>query len=159
MSHQLPPLPEQTCLGGDPDFNDAVYGHTDSALTAYADLAIADKDAEILRLHVKLAGETLRADQGWERYEHANKSRLHLESIASVKREPLSDDRIDQVQSACYLELASQGFSGGMGGLTWDRAAARAIEQAHGITTTSPALRQLIEEGQEEDGDGKGDGK
>jgi len=53
--------------------------------------AIADKDAEILRLHVKLAGETLRADQGWERYEDANKSRLGLESIASVKPSPFTD--------------------------------------------------------------------
>ena len=46
MSHQLPPLPDPTYLGGDPDFNDAVYGHTDSALTAYAELAIASVKRE-----------------------------------------------------------------------------------------------------------------
>lgn len=119
MSHQLPPLPEPTYLGGDPDFNDAVYGHTDAALTAYAELAIADKDAEILRLHKKLAGETLRADLGWQRYESANKSRLELEAIASVKREPLSGPDIWfewKKTHGSVIDLA------------------RRIEQAHGIT-------------------------
>lgn len=70
----------------------------------------ADQDAEILRLEtlladktveaadlahklrlasVKLAGETLRADQGWERYEAANLMCQNQQvTIASVKREP-----------------------------------------------------------------------
>lgn len=36
------------------------------------------KDAEILALHRNLAGERLRADQGWQRYESANSDRNQL---------------------------------------------------------------------------------
>lgn len=36
------------------------------------------KDEEVLALHRKLAAETLRADQGWQRYEEANRDRNSL---------------------------------------------------------------------------------
>ncbi len=42
----------------------------------------------------------------------------------------LTDDEIDAAQSSAYQELVKAGYSGGMGGETWDRASARAIESA-----------------------------
>lgn len=44
-----------------------------------------EQDAK--HLHVKLAGETLRADQGWERYEAANKSRNALEAAMVAQQD------------------------------------------------------------------------
>lgn len=44
-------------------------------------------NAEIKSLHRKLAAETLRADEGWRRYEAANKARNAAE--AELARRPL----------------------------------------------------------------------
>tara|TARA_Y100000296_G_scaffold80523_1_gene106221 strand:- start:34975 stop:35463 length:489 start_codon:yes stop_codon:yes gene_type:complete len=41
---------------------------------------LAKKQEEVVALHAKLAGVTLRADQGWQRYEAANKARIKAES-------------------------------------------------------------------------------
>jgi hypothetical protein len=46
---------------------------------------IVELEKETKFLHIKLAGETLRADQGWERYEYANKS--HMAAIAAQSKE------------------------------------------------------------------------
>lgn len=51
----------------------------DTFLKVERERAAASAQKEILSLHTKLAGETLRADQGWERYEARNKSALALE--------------------------------------------------------------------------------
>jgi chromosome segregation ATPase len=42
----------------------------------------------------------------------------------------LSEDEIDRIQGDAYQALVAAGYSGGMGGSTWDRASARAIESA-----------------------------
>lgn len=42
----------------------------------------------------------------------------------------LTDEEIDAIQEAAYLQLRTQGYNGGMGGETWDRASARAVEAA-----------------------------
>lgn len=39
----------------------------------------AKQEQELIALHAKLAGETLRADQGWQRYEAANEARNRAE--------------------------------------------------------------------------------
>lgn len=56
-----------------------------------ANAKIKALEDEIKRLHLKLAGETLRADQGWERYEAANRSHMaclnDLAGIAPAKEE------------------------------------------------------------------------
>lgn len=39
----------------------------------------AKQEKELIALHAKLAGETLRADQGWQRYEAANEARNRAE--------------------------------------------------------------------------------
>jgi len=46
------------------------------------------------------------------------------------QKEILSEAEIEQVLGEAYTRLAAAGFSGGMGGDTWDKAAARAIESA-----------------------------
>lgn len=51
---------------------------------------VAEKDVEILALHRKFAAETLRADQGWARYEQANKSRMALEMERVVQAAPVA---------------------------------------------------------------------
>ncbi len=48
MSHQLPPLPKKICIGGLSSDNDEVFGHTDAAMRAYAELAIASVKREPL---------------------------------------------------------------------------------------------------------------
>lgn len=48
-------------------------------------MKIEELETEIKRLHIKLAGETLRADQGWQRYEAANQSRKNLEAQLSAQ--------------------------------------------------------------------------
>jgi hypothetical protein len=48
-----------------------------------------------------------------------------------LPRGPLTDDEIDRILGAAYRKLViDTGYTGGMGGLTWDRAAARAVESA-----------------------------
>jgi hypothetical protein len=42
----------------------------------------------------------------------------------------LSDDEISNAQDAAFIQLNAAGYSGGMGGQTWDLASARAIEAA-----------------------------
>jgi hypothetical protein len=43
---------------------------------------------------------------------------------------PLTDERIEKVLSDEYARLVREtGYNGGMGGDTWDKAAARAIER------------------------------
>ena len=44
---------------------------------------MAKHEQEISALHAKLAGETLRADQGWQRYEAANKARINADALLS----------------------------------------------------------------------------
>lgn len=44
--------------------------------------------------------------------------------------ERLTDEEIDDIQEAAYRALRARGYNGGMGGETWDRASARAIESA-----------------------------
>lgn len=96
-----------------------------SQLQAYVEQTIAYKEAEILRLHAQLAGQTLRADQGWARYEAANKGRLERDQLASVKREPLSI-------AALRLIETLQVFNNKATLIDF----ARAIEAAHGIGKT-----------------------
>lgn len=56
---------------------------------------------EILALHRKLAGETLRADQGWQRYESANKRANAAEAkIAALSSQPQTDDKAGE-QTIC----------------------------------------------------------
>ena len=57
--------------------------------------------------------------------------------------EPLTDERIDAIQNAAFRELAVQGYSGGMGGETWDRASARAIERA--LLAATPTASKATE--------------
>jgi hypothetical protein len=48
--------------------------------------------------------------------------------------QPLTDEQLEKVLGAAYRKLVLEtGYSGGMGSESWDRAAARAIEAAHGI--------------------------
>lgn len=47
---------------------------------AHGRVLLAKADEEIKALHAKLAGETLRADQGWQRYEVANTARLNADA-------------------------------------------------------------------------------
>lgn len=54
-------------------------------LSLIARIEALEQDAK--HLHVKLAGETLRADQGWERYEAANKSRNALEAAMVAQQD------------------------------------------------------------------------
>lgn len=42
----------------------------------------------------------------------------------------LTDEQIDAAQEAAYRALVDKGYNGGMDGYQWDRASARAIEQA-----------------------------
>jgi hypothetical protein len=44
--------------------------------------------------------------------------------------ERLTDEEIDAIQEHAYRALRASGYNGGMGGETWDRASARAIESA-----------------------------
>lgn len=44
---------------------------------------MAKHEQEISALNAKLAGETLRADQGWQRYEAANKARINADALLS----------------------------------------------------------------------------
>lgn len=89
------------------------------------------KEEEIMRLHVKLASEKLRADQGWARYEHANKGRLErdllVERMARVKKEPLSDKQLAEclgsVDDLLFFENPAEAL----------RQFARSIETAIGI--------------------------
>jgi hypothetical protein len=50
--------------------------------------------------------------------------------MTTTPQQVLSDDEIDRAQGEAYLALSNTGFTGGMGGETWDRASARAIEAA-----------------------------
>lgn len=56
-------------------------------LRAFARALIAKHEQEIIALHAKLAGETLRADQGWQRYEAANAARVRAEDLLSTNHE------------------------------------------------------------------------
>lgn len=64
--------------------------------------AVAAKDEEILALHRKLAGETLRANQGWQRYEEANRDRNALRASAPQQhaQAALSDEQIHAIINA-----------------------------------------------------------
>ena len=46
------------------------------------------------------------------------------------KTKILTIAQIDDVQEAAFNALQEEGYNGGMGGFQWDRASARAIEQA-----------------------------
>ena len=48
------------------------------------ELMAAMKSEEMRRLYIKLAAETLRADQGWQRYELAN--RAHQVTLAQLEQ-------------------------------------------------------------------------
>ncbi|MFJ3047027.1 hypothetical protein ACIPEN_14445 [Herbaspirillum chlorophenolicum] len=52
----------------------------DAEVISFARALLAKADEEIKVLHTKLAGETLRADQGWTRYEAANTARLNSDA-------------------------------------------------------------------------------
>lgn len=55
----------------------------------------------------------------------------------------LSDEQIDEILGAAYTRLVREtGYNGGMGGLTWDRAAARAIESALSQSTEQGERRE-----------------
>jgi hypothetical protein len=87
---ELPPLPRRTVLY--PDSEDRCYalGFTESQMISFVKAdrraastqgaEVATLNEEILALHRRLAAETLRADQGWDRYENANKDRNYLRS-------------------------------------------------------------------------------
>jgi hypothetical protein len=62
-------------------------------------------------------------------------------------RDALTDERIDEILGGAYTDLVRQGYNGGMGGLTWDRAAARAIEAALSKQeAATPAIHQSLQE-------------
>lgn len=162
MSHQLPPLPEPTdyqfqhedtgqisTVDGqqvewgfeknNPRWQRIGGSYSEAQMRAYAELAIAEKDAEILRLHVKLAGETLRADQGWDRYEAANRMCQNQQAyIASVKREPLSEQQINDVMST-VMKITKTNDDGSMHAKCGILDFVRAVEQFHGIGAAPPA--------------------
>lgn len=48
----------------------------------------------------------------------------------TIEAKILTDEQIDVAQEAAYRALVEKGYNGGMGGYQWDRASARAIEQA-----------------------------
>ena len=62
----------------DPENQPNQYGATVVAVNMSA-----DQEKELIALHAKLAGETLRADQGWQRYEAANNARNNAELALS----------------------------------------------------------------------------
>jgi len=58
-----------------------LYGVWEAALEVF--------DEDLNALHRRLAAETLRADQGWSRYESANKERIELQKqLANSERVP-----------------------------------------------------------------------
>jgi hypothetical protein len=60
--------------------------------------------------------------------------RAALAADAQAVHAPLTDEQLEKVLGAAYRKLVLEtGYSGGMGSETWDRAAARAVEAAHGI--------------------------
>lgn len=54
-----------------------------------------ERDEEILTLHRKLAAETLRADQGWQRYESANADRNALRAALATRPQPAAEPQFD----------------------------------------------------------------
>lgn len=51
----------------------------------------ASQDAKLDRVHRDLAHERLRADQGWQRYEEANKDRNQLRAELAAIRGKMGD--------------------------------------------------------------------
>ncbi len=129
MSH-LPELPEPVRLEWQVNMegsNFVAVGYAADQMRAFYAQGLADgiaqKEAEIRELHIKLAGQTLRADQGWARYEAANKGRLERDQLASVKREPLSNLSIAALARDIWGNpIPQEAYK-----------LARAIEAAHGI--------------------------
>lgn len=67
-------------------------------------------EEEILRLHRELAGERLRADQGWQRYEAANKDRNTLR----VEKASFADVELDAKRfAACRHQARHMQEDGG----------------------------------------------
>lgn len=66
-----------TWMHGDTYIVEDIDAHI-ARIDAHVTEQIETKEQEILRLHCELAGERLRADQGWKRYEEANRDRNGL---------------------------------------------------------------------------------
>jgi uncharacterized protein YciI len=74
-------LTNLTCIGG------GLQAASLAELAHGALAHIAELEQQNKALHIKLAGETLRADQGWERYEYANKSHMAaLQRVAELEK-------------------------------------------------------------------------
>lgn len=104
---------------------------------------VAAKEEEILSLHRKMAGEKLRADQGWTRYEEANRDRNELRASLVVlgKSAPqqhaqaaLSDEQIIEIATTTRSAEANKD-----GGYILPISFARAILSASQQPTTAPA--------------------
>lgn len=105
VAGELPPLPEPdviayTAIGDNDAYSDMrmrEYGRLCRASQPVQQPA-AEKDQEVLALHRKLAAETLRADQGWQRYEEANQDRNSLRAERAV---PAAGVQGDADKMAC----------------------------------------------------------
>lgn len=77
---------------GEPQAYEARLSALENALktTATIEAPTSEAAAEVLALHQQLAHEKLRADQGWERYEAANRDRNALRA-AKISAQPAAD--------------------------------------------------------------------
>lgn len=63
---------------------------------------VDERAAEILSLHRQLAAEKLRADQGWQRYESANRSRQVTENQLAALQRPGQADKLLTIIAYAY---------------------------------------------------------